>query len=132
MIRSIMLIDDEDDCNFVSRLVLGKAGYRGAIITHTSALEALRELRSSGTFPDLMFVDINMPGMSGFDFLAHCENEGLLPNSNTSVVMFSSSNRPVDLERARSYRSVMDYVEKALSVETFQRITNMHFSRTGT
>jgi hypothetical protein len=40
--------------------------------------------------------------------------------------MFSSSNRPVDLEKALSFRSVIGYVEKALSVESFERVVREH------
>ncbi|WKZ67296.1 MAG: response regulator [Flavobacteriales bacterium] len=118
----ILIIDDEEDCNFVTKLVLKKAGYTGRVTCYTSAAEALEHMRKGMDLPDLMFVDINMPAVSGFEFLATCEAEALLPNGLTSVVMFSSSNRPSDLERALSFRSVMGYVEKALSVESFERV----------
>ena len=121
-VEHILLVDDEDDCNFVTRMVLKKAGYTGRLTCYTSAQEALEHFRRQEDLPDLLFVDINMPAISGFEFLAMCENEGLLPNGLTSVVMFSSSNRPSDLERALSFRSVMGYVEKALSVDSFERV----------
>ncbi len=73
-----------------------------------------------------MFVDINMPKHTGFDLLTFCEEEGLLPNDRTSVVMFSSSNRPADLQRALSFRSVIGYVEKALTVDSFERVVREH------
>jgi len=122
----ILLVDDEDDCNFVTRLVLKKAGYTGRISCFTVAEEALDHMRSREDLPDLMFVDINMPRVNGFQFLEICETEDLLPNGLTSVVMFSSSNRPADLERALSFRSVQGYVEKALSVDSFERVLNDH------
>lgn len=125
-VAHILLVDDEDDCNFVTKLILKKAGYQGRLTTFTSADEALEYLREGAERPDLMFVDINMPKYTGFDLLTFCENEGLLPNGHTSVVMFSSSNRPVDQERALSFRSVIGYVEKALSVESFERVVREH------
>lgn len=125
-VAHILLVDDEDDCNFVTKLVLKKAGYQGRLTTFTSADEALDYLREGRERPDLMFVDINMPKHTGFDLLSFCEAEGLLPNGCTSVIMFSSSNRPVDLEKALSFRSVIGYVEKALSVESFERVVREH------
>jgi CheY-like chemotaxis protein len=78
-----------------------------------------------------MFVDINMPAVNGFEFLATCEHERLLPNEVTSVIMFSSSNRPSDLERALSFRSVIGYVEKALTVDSFERVLTDHAKARG-
>lgn len=125
----ILVVDDEDDCNFVTRLVLKKAGFTGRITCFTIAEEALEHMRRKADTPDLLFVDINMPRLNGFQFLEICEEESLLPNGLTSVVMFSSSNRPMDLERALSYRSVKGYVEKALSVESFTKVLNDHMNR---
>ena len=76
--------------------------------------------------PDIMLVDINMPRVTGFEMLETFEAEGLLPNGFTSVVMFSSSNRPADHDKALSFRSVIGYVEKALTVESYERVTSEH------
>lgn len=129
LIDHIMVVDDEDDCNFVTRLVLKKAGFKGLLTCYTAAQEAIDHLRNGASTPNLMFVDINMPGMDGFELLAIAEEEGLLPNGITSVVMFSSSNRPSDLEKALSYRSVIGYVEKALTVENYERVLADHHRR---
>lgn len=126
IVDHILLVDDEDDCNFVTKLVLKKAGYKGRLTTFTAADDALSYLREGGDRPDLMFVDINMPKHTGFDLLTMCESEGLLPNGCTSVIMFNSNNRPADLEKALSFRSVLDYVEKSLTVESFERVVRDH------
>jgi CheY-like chemotaxis protein len=123
----VLIVDDEDDCNFVTKLVLKKAGYTGKLTCLTSADDALDYLRDkSSEKPDIMFVDINMPKYTGFDLLTMCEHEGLLPNDTTTVIMFSSSNRQVDLDRALSFRCVTGYVEKALTVESFERAVSDH------
>jgi len=130
-IGHILLVDDEDDCNFVTRLVLKKAGFTGRLTCFTSAEQALDHMRKGNDLPDIMFVDINMPAVNGFEFLATCEAEKLLPNDITSVIMFSSSNRPSDLERALSFNSVIGYVEKALSVDSFERVLRDHSKARG-
>lgn len=118
----ILLVDDEDDCNFVTKLVLKKAGYSGKLTCYTAPEEAIDHLRRGEDLPDLMFVDINMPRMNGFELIIQCESEGLLPSDLTTVFMFSSSNRPVDQEKALSLASVSGYVEKALSVDSFEQV----------
>ena len=128
-IAHILLVDDEEDCNFVTRMVLKRSGFNGRITCFTNANAALEHLRGEGDRPDLMFVDINMPGMTGFDLVGVCEEAGILPNQQTSVVMFSSSNRPCDMDQARRYRSVVGYVEKALTVESFERVVAGHQAR---
>lgn len=130
-IERILVIDDDDDCNFVTKLVLKKAGYRGDITCITSMQAALEHLRGPHAKPDLLLIDINMQPFTGFDLLGICETEGLLPNGHSTVVMFSSSNRPLDIKKALSYKSVSSYVEKALSVETFERISLEHFRSKG-
>lgn len=125
-VSHILIVDDEDDCNFVTKLVLKKAGYGGKLTTITSAEEALDYLRQAREFPDLMFVDINMPKHTGFDLLSACEAEQLLPNGHTSVIMFSSSNRTADQDRAYSFRSVLGYVEKSLTPDSFERVLLDH------
>ena len=129
-IAHILLIDDEDDCHFVTKLVLRKAGYAGHLTHCPSAADALALLQAGTNVPDLILVDINMPGMNGYEFVTTCEATGLLPNGRSSVVMFSSSNRPQDVEAARSHRSVIGYVEKALTVDQFHRISEQHLHNT--
>ena len=130
-ISHILIIDDEEDCNFVTRLVLQRSGYQGTVTCFTSAMGALEHLEQSPMPPDLIFLDINMPGMTGFEFLGACEHASLLPNGRTSVVMFSSSNRPCDMEQAERHGCVIGYVEKALTTEAFERMTQQHARQPG-
>ena len=131
----ILLIDDDETCIFVTKLVLKKAGFIGEITCYTSAEEALAYLvdreEKDLDQPDLIFVDINMPIMNGFDFLDSYNDRGFYLHQNTSVVMFSSSNFAKDIEAAHQYTVVVDYVEKALTVESYSAILDKHYDRIG-
>ena len=131
-IDHIMMLDDEDDHHFITRLMLKKAGWEGRFSSFTNADAAVAYLTSSADPPDLLLVDINMPVANGFDFLATCEQQHLLPSANTTVIMCSSSNRPVDIHQASRLKSVSGYVEKPLAIEHFERIAWQHSERVRT
>ena len=84
-INHIMLVDDEDDHHFITRLMLKKAGWTGTFTAFLSADDAVEYLCNTHARPDLLMVDINMPATNGFEFLALCEREGLLSNDSTTV-----------------------------------------------
>lgn len=123
-IENILLVDDEDDHHFITKVTLRKAGFQGRLAAYHTAEDALRHLRSDEEHPDLILVDINMPGTTGFDLLRILEAEGLLPDDRSLVVMCSSSNRPMDIEAARRFKSVDDYVEKSFTLEQFERLAD--------
>lgn len=130
-VRHVVLIDDEDDCLFVSKLVLKKAGFAGRVTCFTSGAEALDWLRTMqhADLPDLVFVDINMPAMTGFQMLEACEHEGIFPNSHSTVIMFSGSILPMDIERAHGFPFVAAYAEKALDVDRFRQFCADHIRK---
>ena len=80
------------------------------------ALNALKEtLRNGMDLPCIIFLDINMPVMDGWEFLdAFGELEG---SRNSVIYMLSSSVDPSDADRARSYSLVRDYLTKPLNQE---------------
>lgn len=125
----VMIVDDEDDYHLITRMMLKKAGFTGRFSAFLDPMEAIEHLRSTGERPDLLLVDINMPGTDGFEFLRSCQKDSLLECSETTVVMCSSSNRPVDMEQANRTGCVQEYVEKPLTAEQFTRITADHFQR---
>ena len=66
----IMLIDDNPDDNFFHEREIKKHRKSTKVITRNSAIEAVEYLKSETVpRPDLIFLDINMPGMNGWDFL---------------------------------------------------------------
>jgi CheY-like chemotaxis protein len=124
-----MIVDDEDDYHLITRMMLKKAGFQGRLSAFLDSREAIDHLRETSERPDLLFVDINMPGSDGFQFLERCQHEALIACGDTTVVMCSSSNRPVDMELARNTACVSEYIEKPLTPEQFLRIAEEHARR---
>lgn len=113
-IKKVLLVDDEPANNYIHKLILENKGVAVEIITLESAKEALDYLKEN--IPDLILLDLNMPAISGWDFLkAYSEN--FSHRNKTSVVILSASEDPKDQDKARLDANVMAYLTKPLSVD---------------
>lgn len=112
-VQSVLLIDDNPSCNFIMREFIKLTHPDIVIYSADSVEEAFELLGSVGVnFPEVVYVDVNMPVYNGFDFLDRFEREFTARLSETKVFMLSSSLRPEDRHRALMYRSVVDFVSK--------------------
>ncbi|MEO0603218.1 MAG: response regulator [Myxococcota bacterium] len=137
MVRSVLIIDDHEADVAWCRLHLRRSGRYGRVTAVSSAKKALelfddpeaaRRADPEGFPPDVVFLDINLPGLDGFAFLRELEArrgalvaDGALPGA---VVMLSSSDDERDVQRATSAPLVEDYVVKPLSLRDAQRIAD--------
>ncbi|MEN7547405.1 response regulator [Rapidithrix thailandica] len=110
----ILIVDDDDTSNFVTKLMLDKTDAAHIILMARNGKEAVNYLEENkNNFPDLILLDINMPIMNGFDFLEYWEKKGM--TSNSKIVMFSTSIREEDKTKAEQFYDVISYIEKPLN-----------------
>jgi two-component system nitrate/nitrite response regulator NarL len=114
---SILLVDDDDIANFISEKVLRTLGF-DSINTVTDGKQAYERLEQK--CPDLVFLDINMPVMDGFSFLAKIDQE--LMCQQTNVVLLTSSNRKKDRDQASEFATVVNYIEKPLTQKKVRQV----------
>lgn len=93
-----LIVDDCEDDTFLLRHRLRDADFANPILPFETAADALAWLRQSVEMPALMFVDIRMPGTSGFDLIA--EVRGRAAWDGMRIVVATNSNAPADLQRA--------------------------------
>ena len=120
-LKNILLVDDDEGVNFLNKYLLNDSKVAASIAVALNGRDALKHIADSGICPDIIFLDINMPVMDGFDFLENFKN--LSPCFNKSkVYMLTSSLRDSDRAKAAVYECVVDYLEKPLSEEVIKSI----------
>ncbi len=128
--KSVMIVDDNEiDC-LINEKMIEAARFAEKVFTYSSGSGALDYLRNidknaldASLIPQLIFLDINMPILDGFQFLDEFEKFSDSLKSHTKILMVSSSISPRDIERANSNPRVRKYVNKPLSVKTLEGLS---------
>jgi len=116
-LKKILLIDDNKVDNFFHERVIRKFDKNITVISLLSGEEALEYLAGlhSAELPDLIFLDINMPRMNGWEFLQEYNKFEEVRKSCNIVVMLSTSEDQEDKDRAFEQGIAADYRSKPLT-----------------
>ena len=128
-INCVLLIDDDSTTNFLNESVIQELNITKGTKVLTDAEEALHFLRNQcgEDCPELIFLDIKMPGMDGFEFLEELNAIMITEKERIKVVMLSSSLLPKEVEQARELGAV-DFIQKPLTTAKVARIAELHFN----
>ncbi len=129
-IKRILLIDDDDIVNSINSAIIKHAGFAEEILVQTSVVEAIDSLKlaiDENSLPELIFLDVNMPHKSGWDFIDEYEQIPFSA-SQPGVIMVTSSINPADAARASKLDTVIDFISKPLSPELLDKVYEDHFS----
>ncbi len=127
-LHSILLVDDYDADNYLHRMVLDEMDCAEHIEVAVSGPAALRYLEQADAPPDLLFLDINMPGMNGWEFLDEFETLPPEKQAKVVVVMLTTSLNPADRAAAEARGLVSSFFSKPLTGPSVARIIGEHFS----
>ena len=126
-----MLVDDNHSDNFFHEREIKKQNPAMMVISKNSAKEGLEYLKSTvaaeNTLPELIFLDINMPGMNGWEFLHEYHKLEKNIQSNVIVVMLTTSDNPDDEAKAKNWDFISDYITKPLTKEILEDIIDKFF-----
>jgi|SRR5882762_7519008 len=128
-LKCIMLIDDNPDDNFYHERVIKKNHAAEIVISKDTGAAALEYLKSKKdndhVHPELIFLDINMPGMNGWEFLQEYEKLDKDLQCQVVVVMLTTSENPDDQVKARSV--VPHFRTKPLTAQMLEEIISKDF-----
>jgi CheY-like chemotaxis protein len=115
----VLLIDDNDIDNFINERMITTNYFSSQVVVKNSGEAALKYLldnaENENFLPQLIFLDLNMPVMDGFAFLAEFEKLPQKIRSNSKIVVLSSSISPEDIDRASTNVFVVKYINKPLN-----------------
>lgn len=132
-LHCVLLIDDDPATNFLHRLVLRDSGQVTHIHDVLSADMAMQYLTQcakgkgdgSHPVPDLILLDLNMPGTTGWQFLERLKLAAL--ELHPIICILTTSANPADREMAESHEQVHDFLTKPLDAGGFSSLLAKHF-----
>ncbi len=125
-----MLVDDDEDDNYFHEKEIIENDLAKTVVVKDSVRKALEYLKDKNDpSSDLIFLDINMPGMSGWDFLDEYKKLDKELQNKTIIIMLSTSSNPKDVQKAMDSTFVSDYINKPLKKEMVEAILEKHFKK---
>ncbi|GAA4930117.1 response regulator [Mucilaginibacter defluvii] len=116
-----LLIDDNYIDNFVTTRMLESASFAEKIVVYQSPAEAIDALRDGTVKPDVIFLDIRMPVMSGFEFLQEYDKLNI-DKENIKLYMLSSSLDPTDIRKSTDNKYITQFIHKPLTFQVLEDI----------
>jgi two-component system, chemotaxis family, chemotaxis protein CheY len=123
---TVCLIDDDAIYQFMAKKIIELVNPEQRVISFSNGQHAINYFNqprlASDELPDIIFLDINMPVMDGWDFLEAYTQVHHHLQKPIEIYMVSSSVNETDLNRSRSYNIVKDYIIKPLDREMMTEI----------
>lgn len=126
-----MLIDDNPDDNFFHERVIRNNHYSDCVIKMDNAYDALNYFKSkpvnNSQQIDIIFLDINMPGMNGWEFLEEYDKLDPEAKRGVVIVMLTTSESAEDKRKAHQWGFTSDFKTKPLTKQMMEEILEKYF-----
>lgn len=118
-VRICCIIDDDPIFIYGTKRIMKEVSFSDTIFEYYNgqeALEGLSEISESGEpMPEVIFLDLNMPIMNGWEFLEEFDKLPIHSEKKIIIYIVSSSVDPRDLERVKDFRQVDNYILKPIT-----------------
>ncbi|MFC4477093.1 response regulator [Flavobacterium chungangensis] len=122
MLEQILCIDDDPITLMLCKKVISKSSFSHEVITAQNGEEALHHFNTlkytndqAKKRPELIFLDLNMPIMGGWEFLDHFTSSDYKEFNTVPVIVLSSTIDPEDLAKAKKYPIIIDFLSKPIT-----------------
>jgi CheY-like chemotaxis protein len=129
MIKKLLLVEDDPITQMLERIILSNAGFCQETMSLDNGIAAvdwletfLNQSNQNLNIPELIFLDLNMPMMDGWEFLKLFEEKYAPLFPNTKVIILSSTVNPLDWEKSKEHQVVIGFEKKPLSGETLDKL----------
>lgn len=131
-VGNLMVVDDDETTHFLYKRIIKRSNLVDDVVFYAWAEDALAHLRRTDTLDiQMILLDINMPRMNGFEFLEAANKEFGGGQIGAAVVVLTTSLNPTDEARAKSFDLVKGYLEKPLTLEQIDLLSDIvHRSQT--
>ena len=135
-LNCVLLVDDDEATNFLTKMVITKSGITEHIETVLNGKEAIEYITSTGIYankehfypkPKIIFLDINMPVMDGWEFIVAFKNLAAEVKDKMIIVMLTTSFNPDDKLKADGIPEITTLRNKPLSYSAIQEIVETYF-----
>ncbi len=120
---TFMVVDDDIIVHLYYEGTIKELGANAHLIKAHDGQEAL-DILAKNNAPAVIFLDITMPGLDGYGFLEAFKDK--YPDSETTIIMVSSSRLDHDKTRCKAYKAVKEFITKPPQAEDIERICLMH------
>ncbi len=126
-ISSVSIIDDDSIYVYIVKRLMNECDFCESITVYENGkegIDGLIELGAANNLPKIIFLDLSMPIMSGWEFLDSFAQTTILNKEAIKIIVMSSSINPKEIEMIKSYPMVTDYIVKPITPSDLNKIAN--------
>jgi CheY-like chemotaxis protein len=118
----VLLIDDDPMSNVFGSIIIKKHYPEMEVLTMNSGLEAIAYLKENAKpKPEIIFLDLNMPVMNGWEFLDEYKKMGM----GINVILLTSSSSLEDIIKSQEYTEIKQYLLKPITTDSLKKVMTL-------